>query len=183
MPCNLSVGRMEPCKESIGGLAGVYFLNYTTGSFTKNASGEITAFPSGSTVYYYQLKGTSAYTETVNSSRENGTTFFSQETVLNLKKITQEMSTQLKLMSYGRPQIVIATNNGDAFVAGETLGCDVTAGTIQTGAALGDLYGYSVTLTGTEPLPAAFISGSTAGNPFGALAGAGKPTVVYGTNP
>ena len=58
----------------------------------------------------------------------------------------------------------------------------MTAGTIQTGAALGDLYGYSVTLTGTEPLPAAFISGSVAGNPFGALAGAGKPTVVYGTN-
>ena len=180
MACNLSVGRMEPCKESIGGLAGVYFLNFTTGSFTKNANGEITAFPSGSTVYYYQLKGTSAYTETVNSSRENGTTFFSQETVLNLKKITQEMSTQLKLMAYGRPQIVIATNNGDAFLAGETLGCDVTAGTIQTGAALGDLYGYSVTLTGTEPLPAAFLSGSVAGNPFGALSV--KPTVVYGTN-
>ena len=180
--CNLSAGRNEVCKESIGGLAGVYFLNYTTGSFTKNVAGEITAFPSGSSVYYYQLKGTSAYTETVNSSRENGTTFFSQETVLNLKKITQEMSTQLKLMAYGRPQIVIATNNGDAFVAGEVLGCDVTAGTIQTGAALGDLYGYSVTLTGTEALPAALISGSVAGNPFAALNAPGKPTVVYGTN-
>ena len=180
MACNLSVGRNEVCKESIGGLAGVYFLNYTTGSFTKNASGEITAFPSGSTVYYYQLKGTSAYTETVNSSRENGTTFFSQETLLNLKKITQEMNTQLKLMAYGRPQIVITTNNGDSFLAGETLGSDVTAGTIQTGAALGDLYGYSVTFTGTEPLPAAFLSGSTLANPFVSLTV--KPTVVYGSN-
>ena len=79
MACNLSAGRNEVCKDSIGGLSGVYFLNFTTGSFTKNASGEVTAFPSGSTVYYYQLKGTSAYTETVNTSRENGTTFFSQE--------------------------------------------------------------------------------------------------------
>ena len=182
MACNLSAGRNEVCKDSIGGLAGVYFLNYTTGSFTKNGSGEITAFPSGSTVYYYQLKGTSAYTETVNSSRDNGTTFFSQELVLNLKKLTNEMTTQLKLMAYGRPQIVVHTMNGDALLVGEQEGADVTAGTIQTGAAMGDLYGYSVTFTGQEKLPAAFISGSTQTNPFAALTGAGAPTVVYGTN-
>ena len=182
MACNLSAGRNEVCKDSIGGLAGVYFLNYTTGSFTKNGSGEITAFPSGSTVYYYQLKGTSAYTETVNSSRDNGTTFFNQELVLNLKKLTNEMTTQLKLMAYGRPQIVVHTMNGDALLVGEQEGADVTAGTIQTGAAMGDLYGYSVTFTGMEKLPAAFISGSTQTNPFAALTGAGAPTVVYGTN-
>lgn len=180
MSCNLSAGRNEVCKDSIGGLAGVYFLNYTTGSFTKNGSGEVTAFPSGSTVYYYQLKGTSAYTETVNTSRENGTTFFNQELVLNLKKLTNEMTTQLKLMAYGRPQIVVHTMNGDALLVGEQEGADVTAGTIQTGAAMGDLYGYSITFTGQEKLPAAFISGSTITNPFAALGS--NPTIVYGTN-
>ena len=177
MACNLSQGRQEVCKESIGGLQGVYFLNYTTGSFTKNASGEVTALPSGSTVYYYQLKGTSAYTETVNSSRENGTTFFSQELVLNLKKLTNEMTTQLKLMAYARPQIIVWTNNGDALLVGEHLGADVTQGTIQTGAALGDLYGYSVTFTGMEQLPASFLSGSTTSNPFAGLSA--QPTIVY----
>jgi hypothetical protein len=179
MPCNLSAGRNEPCKESVGGLTGVYFLNYTTASFTTNANGEITAFPSGSTVYYYDLKGNSSYTETVNSSRDNGTTFFSQELVLNLKKLTNEMTTQLKLMAYGRPQIVVNTMSGDSLLVGKTQGADVTAGTIQTGAALGDLYGYSVTFTGLEQLPAAFISGSTFGNPFGALTV--KPTIVTGS--
>ena len=177
MACNLSQGRQEVCKESIGGLQGVYFLNYTTGSFTKDANGLVTALPSGSTVYYYQLKGTSAYTETVNSSRENGTTFFNQELVLNLKKLTNEMTTQLKLMAYGRPQIVVWTNNGDALLVGEHLGADVTAGTIQTGGALGDLYGYSVTFTGMEQLPAAFLSGSTTTSPFAGLTS--QPTIVY----
>jgi hypothetical protein len=180
MSCNLSAGRNEVCKDSIGGLAGVYFLNFTTGSFTKNGAGEVTAFPSGSTVYYYQLKGTSAYTETVNTSRENGTTFFNQELVLNLKKLTNEMTTQLKLMAYGRPQIVVHTMNGDALLVGEQEGADVTAGTIQTGAAMGDLYGYSITFTGQEKLPAAFISGSTITNPFASLGS--NPTIVYGTN-
>lgn len=177
MSCNLSQGRQEVCKESIGGLAGVYFLNYTTGSFTKNGSGQITALPSGSTVYYYELKGTSAYTETVNTSRENGTTFFNQELTLNLKKLTNEMTTQLKLMAYGRPQIVVWTMNGDALLVGEREGADVTAGTIQTGGALGDLYGYSITFTGQEQLPAAFLSGSTTTSPFAGLSA--QPTIVF----
>ena len=179
MPCNLSAGRNEPCKESVGGLTGVYFLNYTTASFTTNASGEITSFPSSSTVYYYDLKGNSSYTETVNSSRDNGTTFFSQELTLNLKKLTNEMTTQLKLMAYGRPQIIVNTMSGDSLLVGKTQGADVTAGTIQTGAALGDLYGYSVTFTGLEQLPAAFISGSTFGNPFAKVGN--PPTVVTGS--
>ena len=181
MACNLSAGRNEVCKESVGGIQGVYFINYTTGSFTKNGNGEVTALPASSSLYYYELKGTSAYTETVNSSRDNGTTFFSQELVLNLKKLTNEMTTQLKLMAYGRPQIIVWTMNGDALLVGEKEGADVTAGTIQTGAAMGDLYGYSVTFTGQERLPAAFISGSTTSTaiPTSVLNGG---TIVHGTN-
>ena len=180
MSCNISAGRNEVCKDSVGGLQGVYFINYETGSFTKNGSGEITSL-SGSTAYFYELKGTSTYTETINSSRENGTTFFSQETVVNLKKLTNEMTTQLKLLAYGRPQILVWTNSGDTLLAGEVHGCDLTAGTIQTGGALGDLYGYSATFTGEEKLPAAFISGSTVDDAFAGLAGADKPTIVYGS--
>jgi hypothetical protein len=184
MACNLSAGRNEVCKESVGGLQGVYFINYTTGSFThqtpSDPSSPITAVPSGSVLYFYSLKGSSAYTETVNSSRDNGTTFFSQELVLNLKKLTNEMTTQLKLMAYGRPQIIVWTMNGDALLVGEREGADVTAGTIQTGAAMGDLYGYSVTFTGQEQYPAVFLSGSTTTNALGGLTA--NYTVVYGTN-
>ena len=144
-------------------------------------NGEVTALPSGSTVYYYELKGNSAYTETVNTSRDNGTTFFSQELLLNLKKLTNEMTTQMKLLAYGRPQIVVWTMNGDALLVGEREGADMTAGTLQTGAAMGDLYGYSLTFTGMEQLPAAFVSGSTTTNPFSTAVLNGG-TIVYGTN-
>ena len=161
MACNLSAGRLEVCKESIGGIQGVYFINYTTSSFTTDANGLVTAVPSGSVLYAYQLKGSSAYTETVTTSRNNGTTFFSQALTLNLKTLTNEMTNQLKTMSYGRPQVI------------------VTAGSIQTGGALGDLYGYSITLTGMEQLPAAFLSGSTTTN---ALAGlTANYTIVTGS--
>lgn len=183
MSCNLTVGRQEPCKDSVGGIAAVYFCNYT-GSFgaqsaQSNADALIESLPTGLTVYEYDLKGNSSYTETVNSSRDNGTTFFSQELVLNLKKLTSEMTTQLKLMAYGRPQIFIHTMAGDTLLVGQREGADVTAGTIQAGAALGDLYGYSITFTGQEQFPAPFVSGSTYGNPFGAVTN--PPTIVKGS--
>jgi hypothetical protein len=186
MPCSLTLGRNEVCKESIGGLQGVYFINYVTGSFTETSAqtatpmGLLSGVPSGSILYYYELKGTSAYTETVNTSRENGTTFFSQELTLNLKKLTNEMTTQLKLMAYGRPQIIVWTNNGDAFLVGKKEGADMTGGTIQTGGALGDLYGYSLTFTGMEQFPAQFLSGSTATSALGGLTA--NYTIVYGAS-
>jgi hypothetical protein len=160
-----------------------FFVNFT-GSLSNVTNGEsdalVETLPAGLTAYYYELKGNSSYTENVNSSRDNGTTFFSQELVLNLKKLTNEMTTQLKLMAWGRPQIFVHTLNGDTLLVGQREGADLTAGTIQTGAAIGDLYGYSATFTGQEPFPAAFISGSTFQNPFGAVTN--PPTIVSGTN-
>jgi len=185
--CNITAGRNEVCKESVGGIAGVYFINYGTGSFTVSGSlagavaPAITALPASSSVYYYELKGNSAFVETVNSSRDNGTTFYNQELTLNLKKLTNEMTTQLKLMAYGRPQIIVWTMNGDAFLCGYKEGCDLTGGTIQTGAGLGDLYGYSLTFTGQEQFPAIWISGSTTTAAFSAGVLNGS-TIVSGSN-
>ena len=180
MACNISLGYNEPCKDSIAGLTAVYFMNYNTGSFTLNATDVVTAFPSASTVYKYELKGTNGYVETVNTSRDNGTTFFSQVLSLQLKKLTAEATKELKLLAYGRPKIVVADRNGNAFLVGLQYGADMTGGTITTGVAYGDLSGYTMEFTGQEQLPANFISGSTLANPFAGVSNA--PTVVYGTN-
>lgn len=180
MACNISLGRNEPCKDSIAGLQAVYFLNYTTASFTLNANDEVTAFPSGSTVYKYELKGANGYVETVNTSRDNGTTFFNQELSITLKKLEATMTKEFKLLAYGRPQIIVSTRNGESLLVGKDQGADMTAGTIVTGQAYGDLAGYTAVFTGQEKLPANFISGSTVANPFAGVANA--PTVVYGTN-
>jgi hypothetical protein len=183
MSCQLSAGRNEVCKESVGGLSGVYFVNFT-GSLANITDGDsdalISTLPTGLTAYFYDLKGTSAYTETVNSSRENGTTYFSQELTLNLKKLTNEMTTQLKLIARGRTQVFVHTMQGDTLLVGQREGADLIGGTIQTGAAMGDLYGYSIQLQANEQFPASFISGSTFGSPFGGVTN--PPTIVNGTN-
>ena len=76
---------------------------------------------------------------------------------LTFKKLTPKDNKELKLLAYGRPQAIIEDNNGNFFYAGLQHGMDVTGGTIVTGGAMGDLSGYTLTLTGMEKVPANFI--------------------------
>jgi hypothetical protein len=58
-------------------------------------------------------------------------------------------------------------------------GAEVTGGSIVTGAAYADLTGYNVTFTGQERVPANFLKGAIANDPFAGLSGT-KPTMVFG---
>ena len=161
MACDISLGRLEPCKDSNGGLKAVYFVNWGDVTSVDYGSGDqtdaIDAVNGTPTAYRYELKGTSSFTQTITSSRENGTTFFQQELALTLKKLSIVDHKQIKLLSYGRPQVIVEDNNSNFFFCGLEHGMDVTGGTIVTGAAMGDLSGYTLTLTGMEPVPANFL--------------------------
>ena len=123
------------------------------------------------TAFKYEIKGNSSFEQTITSSRENGTTFFDQTLNLTLKKMTVQDHKELKLMSYGRPHVVVQDYNGNAFLMGAEHGSEVTGGTIVTGAAMGDLSGYTLTLNAQEQVPANFLEGATEANPFAGLSG------------
>ena len=59
-------------------------------------------------------------------------------------------------------------------------GADVNGGTIVTGAAMGDLSGYTLTLNAQEVEPANFLEGATASNPFAGMTT--SVTITEGTN-
>jgi hypothetical protein len=161
--CDISLGRIEPCKTSNGGLKSVYFVNwgdatgYTYDVTNTDAISAVTGTP---IAYKYDLKGNSSFEQAITSSRENGTTFFEQTINLTLKKLTVVDHRQIKLLSYGRPQVIVEDNNGNFFYCGVKHGMEVSGGTIVTGAAMGDLSGYTLVLSGQEPVPANFISTS-----------------------
>ena len=158
--CDISLGRLEPCKTSVGGLKAVYFVNNgdATGvTYDATDTDAITAIAGTPSGYKYDLKGNSSFEQTINSSRENGTTFFTQTLNLTLKSITAKDLKQIKLLAYGRPQVIVEDNNGKLFYAGLKNGMEVTGGTIVTGAAMGDLSGFTLTVVGEEPVPANMI--------------------------
>lgn len=164
MSSALTLGRLEPNKDKVGGLKAVYFINFEPLSITydttdtdvvddihqADGSSDVTAFK-------YDLRGTNSFEQAVNASRENGTTFYEQTLSLQLKGLSKKDHKELKLMAYGRPHVIVEDNNGSKWLMGAEHGADVTGGTISTGSAMGDLYGYTLTLTAMEKVPANFI--------------------------
>jgi hypothetical protein len=164
MSCDISRGRLEPCKDSVGGLNAIYFVN--KGAFdlsdvtydTANTDA-IESFGALSTVpaFKFDIKGGSTYTENIQGSRDNGTTVFEQVLELQLTKLTKEDHKTIKLLAFGSPTVLVEDNNGNVFVAGLEHGLDISGGTIVSGAAMADMSGYTLTFTGMERTPANFL--------------------------
>jgi hypothetical protein len=164
MACDLANGRVEPCKDSIGGLDAIYFVNYgieeSDITYTSGTD-EISDINGVTSLYKYELKGTNSFEQTIQSSRENGTTFFEQVLSIELKKQDLATTKNVKLLAYGRPHIVVRNRAGQFKIAGLFRGMDMTAGTISDGVAMGDFNGYKLTFTGMENVPANFLDCST----------------------
>ena len=181
MSCTLSLGRKEPCKDVVGGIRKVYFTDFGSYGTVTQVDDEITDMSGTFTAFEYELKGNSSFEQTITASRDNGTTFFEQTLNLTLKKLSKEDNKELKLLAYGRPHVAVEDYNGNVFVMGLEHGAEVTGGTIVTGAAMGDLSGYTLSLSAQELKPANFVASPTAADPFDGMTSA-TVTVTEGTN-
>lgn len=176
MACeNLSLGRLKPCKDTVGGIKNIYFVDYgdfTGISYNVTDTDVIDTLATSFQAYKYEVHFSSSFTQNIQSSMENGTTAFEQVLEVTLPKLTKEDHKELKLISFGHPHVIVEDQNGNYFVAGLLNGMAVTGGTIVTGLNMGDLSGYTLTLTGMEKVPANFLNVD--------IAGAGG-TIVSGT--
>jgi len=160
MACLLTSGRKVPCKSAVGGIKTIYFADYGTLGAETIVAGEITALAGTPEWFKFDVKGTSSLETAINSSRESGTTFYESTVTMSLTfqdKATQE---QLKLITHARPHVAIEDYNGNYFLVGLENGGEVTGGSISSGAAMGDLSGYSLTIVAQETAPPYFVTGS-----------------------
>jgi len=160
MACSLTTGRKVPCKSAVGGIKTIYFADYGTLGNPQITAGEITELSGSPEWFQFDVKGASTLETAINSSRENGTTFY--ESTLTMALTFQDKATQeeLKLIAHARPHVAIEDYNGNYFVVGLEHGAEVTGGTISTGAAMGDLSGYNLTIVAQETAPPYFTTAS-----------------------
>lgn len=160
MACALSTGRKVPCKSAVGGIKTIYFADYGTLGDATIVAGEITLLSGTPNFFQFDVKGASTLETAINSSRENGTTFY--ESTLTMALTFQDKATQeeLKLIAHARPHVAIEDYNGNFFLVGLDHGAEVTGGSISTGAAMGDASGYNLTIVAQETAPPYFINSS-----------------------
>lgn len=158
MACAITKGRSLPCKNSVGGLKAIYILDYSaTVAALTDTNGTIT-LDDNSEFFKFDIKGNSSLETSVTSSRENGTTFY--ETTLNVTFTFLDVETQeqIKLLNAGRAHYVVEDYNGNYLLIGKEHGAEITGGTIVTGAAMGDLSGFTLVATAQETAPPFFCN-------------------------
>ena len=159
MACtSLSAGRLEVCKDTVGGLAAVYFINFEDAEFSIDAAGLASEDGNVPSAYKYDLRGTSTFEQNLQTSRENGTTFVEQTLTVSLKKQDSTTNKEVKLLAYGRPKVLVEDNNGNVFVMGHEYGAELTTAATSSGAAMGDKSGYEMTFVASEKTLAPFTT-------------------------
>ena len=105
MACTLTTGRKLPCKSAFGGIKKVFFADYgdIIGDITVDAQLVKQLLTGTPTWYEYDVKGNSSLETTVTSSRENGTTFYTQTLNLTLTYLDAVTQQELQTLAVARP--------------------------------------------------------------------------------
>lgn len=153
MACALTQGYTLDCRDSLGGITEVYFIEKGNVTSTTQASGVITAVVKGASKVFrkYELvPGTSSLTENINASVENGTVFYAQELSIILNKLQANTRNEILLLAQNTLAAVVGDNNGKYWYLGKVRGINITGGSGATGTANGDRSGYTLTFSGSE---------------------------------
>lgn len=163
MACDISSGRVESCKSNVGGLRTMYVANWDADLYDNLAitDEEITSLGTRVVdVFKFELRGeNNTFEEANENSRDNGTSFWTQTANISVKKQDKLSQAQLKLLSYGRPHVILEDYNGNFRILGAQNGCEVSVGS-ATGGAMGDLNGYTLAIEGKELSMAYFVDSS-----------------------
>ena len=166
MACTLTTGRKLPCKSAFGGIKKVFFADFgdaDIGTITVGANGTAT-FTGTPTWYEYDVKGSSSLETTVTSSRDTGTTFYTQTLNLTLTYLDSETQQELQILAVGRPYIVVEDYYGNSFLCGAENGAECTSGTVSTGAAAGDMSGFTIVFEAMEETAPYFLAAPVVGD-------------------
>lgn len=154
MACALTSNYTLDCRDSIGGLVEIYFIEAGNVSSIIEASGVVTAITKASgKVFrkYEQDQDTAFFVENLNSNVQNGSQFYQQELTIVCNKMQTATRNELLLLNKNRLIAVAKDANGAYWLLGKTRFLHATAGNSGSGTASGDRNGYTFTYTALEP--------------------------------
>lgn len=166
MACDITSGFALGCRDNTGGIKAIYILSGSVAGITET-SNEISDISGSGVFYQFDLqRGTSDFTETINGSTENQTVFYEATINAAFAKLQTSTRNQVKVLAKNPDlKIIVETMNnesGSKFIyVGRANGAILNAGQGQSGTALGDANGYTLTFSSQEPSPADIITGTT----------------------
>jgi len=154
MACALYAGYTIDCRDAVGGLDAVYFIDFASVSSMTDASGVITAITKATGKRFWKFevptKSTANATSNPVGSTENGTLFFEQFIDLPINKRDATTRNIVTVLAKNKVIAVTKDKDGTYRMYGKANGMYLGQSTGQTGAAAGDANGYILKIEGQE---------------------------------
>lgn len=175
---SINKSRNLHCKTGFSGVEFVGFLPKVKGGLTLTSDDTFEGVGLTGSVYQYEVKNdANIYSVEIVSDENTGTTVYNETLALSLPILDKETRNQIKLFAQGKYHAFIQTFDKKILLMGAEYGATLTAGTMTTGGARGDMSGFTLTLSSTERRPMVFVgaTGSTIYNAAINLTGAITP--------
>lgn len=154
MSCAITSGYTIDCRDAVGGIDAVFFIEYDGVSSMTDASGVVTAITkaTGKRFWKFEVPTRSTANATSNpvGSTENGTLFFEQSITFPVNK--RDATTRNIVTELAKNRVIAVTKDKDGSyrMYFKDYGGYLGQSTGQTGAAAGDANGYVLNFEGQE---------------------------------
>lgn len=152
-------GLKRSCETSKGGIKEVFIAKYTEALAasikaaldTASASTAVPSATTADTFYVYEFRrNTGSMTSTLNVDDANGVNYVSTDIVLQFNKMDTKKRTEIAALSLEEMIVMVLDANGYKWFVGLDAPVCASAGTAQTGTAVGDGNFYQITLQGND---------------------------------
>lgn len=142
------------CKDGVGGIKNIWLADWSAAapsidSSTKRYTATIKTGSSPATYVFklYRIRtGNGSMNTTLNADEANGIAYTTTDLYMKFTKLTEDGRDEVAEILRGNVAAIVETNTGEYYGLGAEHPLTLTAGTANTGAALGDFNGYEVTL-------------------------------------
>lgn len=161
MSCPLiTVGVPKDCTISSGGITNIWITDFVNVLTITESGGLISAITLASGTNYHEYvfnKFTSTFSEKGTINIQNGSAFEEQTVTLKLARRNKTTRNALAMLFAKNLSIIVKDSNGLYWLIGEAHGANLSDLPSESGIAMGDANGYTLTFTASEPVQASEI--------------------------
>lgn len=143
------------CKDNVGGIKNIWLADWNAAApsidDTDNRyTATIRTGTSGSYQYVFKLfrirTGNGSMNSTLNADEANGTVFVQTDLNMKFTKQTEDTRDEVSEILRGNVAAIVQDNNNNYWGLGAEHPLTFSAGSVETGAAMGDFAGYNITV-------------------------------------
>lgn len=154
MACNQTLsGLANDCATSMGGIVRAYIINWDDVTGVTDSEGVINAITLEAEAKfkeYYFKRNTGSFTSTLNVDAANGVNYVSTDIVLQFTRMETAKRIEIAALAVNEVALIVLDANGKYWYFGKDNPVTATAGSGQTGTAVGDGNFYQITLQDTS---------------------------------